>query len=63
MACAPPTAPIIDARCLTHVSVEKIPIERRRTLRLGATDADLAKAFDVTTVTIWNWKAKHEEFF
>ncbi len=30
---------------------------------LGATDYDLAQAFDVTTVTIWNWQTKHEEFF
>ena len=31
-ACAPPTAPTIDARCLTLVRVEKIPTGRRRTL-------------------------------
>ena len=28
----------------------------------GATDADLASAFDVTTMTIWRWNAKHEKF-
>jgi hypothetical protein len=28
----------------------------------GATDCDLAEAFDVTTVTIWRWRAKHEQF-
>jgi hypothetical protein len=28
----------------------------------GATDCDLAQAFGVTTVTIWRWRAKHEEF-
>lgn len=31
--------------------------------RLGATDADLADFFEVTTVTIWNWKCNFEEFF
>src|SRR5687768_16705323 len=28
----------------------------------GATDYELAEEFDVTTVTIWRWSAKHEEF-
>ena len=31
--------------------------------KLGATDADLAAAFDVTTVTIWNWQSRHLQFF
>jgi hypothetical protein len=31
--------------------------------KLGATDADLAAAFGVTTVTIWNWQSRYEEFF
>lgn len=31
--------------------------------RLGATDGDLAAAFNVTTVTIWNWRCNHVEFF
>jgi len=31
--------------------------------KLGVTDADLAAAFDVTTVTVWNWQARHPEFF
>jgi hypothetical protein len=31
--------------------------------KLGATDADLAAAFGVTTVTIWNWQGRYEEFF
>ena len=30
---------------------------------LGATDADLADFFKVTTRTIDNWKAAHEDFF
>lgn len=30
--------------------------------KLGATDADLAEFFSVSTVTINAWKAKHEEF-
>ena len=29
---------------------------------LGATDADLARAFEVDTVTIWRWRSKHPEF-
>lgn len=28
----------------------------------GATDAELAEIFDVTTVTIWRWQCEHEEF-
>jgi hypothetical protein len=31
--------------------------------KLGATDNELADFFDVTTVTIWNWKARHQDFF
>ena len=30
---------------------------------LGTTDADLAAAFDVTTVTIWNWQSRYPVFF
>ncbi len=30
--------------------------------RNGATDAELAEAFDVDTTTIWRWQAKHDEF-
>lgn len=30
--------------------------------RLGATDAELADFFDVSTVTIWRWQSRHEEF-
>ena len=29
--------------------------------KLGATDADLAAAFGVTTVTIWNWQSRYPE--
>ncbi len=29
---------------------------------LGATDADLAGFFGVTTVTIWRWQGEHPEF-
>ncbi len=29
---------------------------------LGATDAELADFFQVTTVTIWRWQSVHEEF-
>ena len=31
--------------------------------RLGATDDDLAKSFEVETATIHNWKKAHPEFF
>lgn len=31
--------------------------------RRGATDFELAEEFEVTTVTIWNWQSKYEEFF
>ena len=31
--------------------------------KLGATDADLAAAFGVTTPTIWNWQCRYDEFF
>jgi hypothetical protein len=34
----------------------------KRLCELGATDADLALIFDVTTVTIWRWQAEYEEF-
>ncbi len=30
--------------------------------RLGATDADLADFFGVTTTTIWRWRGQHEAF-
>ena len=30
--------------------------------RLGATDAELAAAFGVETVTIWRWQSTHEDF-
>jgi hypothetical protein len=30
--------------------------------KLGATDQDLASAFDVTTATIWNWRCSYPEF-
>lgn len=30
--------------------------------QLGATDAELADFFKVTTVTIWRWQSAHEEF-
>ena len=30
--------------------------------KLGATDADLAEAFDVSVVTIWQWKSRHADF-
>jgi hypothetical protein len=29
---------------------------------LGATDVDLAEAFDVNTSTIWRWQARYPEF-
>ncbi len=34
----------------------------REMCELGATDFDLAQAFEVTTVTIWRWQARHPEF-
>jgi hypothetical protein len=30
--------------------------------RLGATDLELARAFNVTTVTIWRWQSRHPDF-
>ena len=30
--------------------------------QLGATDADLASFFEVSTVTIWRWAGRYEEF-
>ncbi len=30
--------------------------------RLGASDLDLAREFDVNTSTIWYWRSKHEDF-
>jgi hypothetical protein len=39
------------------------PEQDRQTMtRLGATDADLAEAFDVSVVTIDNWKIRYPEF-
>jgi hypothetical protein len=29
--------------------------------QLNATDADLAAAFGVTTITIWNWQSRYPE--
>jgi hypothetical protein len=34
----------------------------RHLCKLGATDADLADAFEVSVVTIDNWKTRHPEF-
>jgi hypothetical protein len=34
----------------------------RKMCSMGATDADLAEAFGVTTVTIWRWQSEHEDF-
>jgi hypothetical protein len=34
----------------------------RHLCKLGATDADLAAAFEVSVVTIGTWKAKHPDF-
>lgn len=31
--------------------------------KLGASDMDLARQFDVNVSTIWNWRSRHEEFF
>jgi hypothetical protein len=39
-----------------------VPIARKM-CAMGATDYDLAQAFDVTTVTIWNWSTRYPEFF
>jgi hypothetical protein len=35
----------------------------RKMCSMGATDSDLAEAFGVTVVTIWNWQSTHPEFF
>lgn len=34
----------------------------RKMCAMGATDADLAEAFDVNTTTIWRWQAEHADF-
>lgn len=36
--------------------------QARQLCELGATDFDLARFFDVTTVTIWRWQIEHREF-
>jgi hypothetical protein len=36
--------------------------QARKLCELGATDADLADFFSVTTVTIWRWAGKFPEF-
>lgn len=35
----------------------------RKMCSMGATDYDLAQAFGVTTVTIWNWSTRYPDFF
>jgi len=35
----------------------------RKLCQLGATDRDLAEAFGVTTVCIWQWQCRYKEFF
>jgi len=34
----------------------------KRLCELGATDADLADEFGVSTVTIWRWQSQHPDF-
>lgn len=34
----------------------------RKMCSMGASDADLAEAFGVSTVTIWRWQTEHQEF-
>ncbi|UYW34460.1 helix-turn-helix domain-containing protein [Methylorubrum extorquens] len=36
--------------------------QAERLVQDGATDAELASFFEVTTVTIWRWKTAHPEF-
>lgn len=36
--------------------------QARKLCQLGATDAELADFFNVTTVTIWRWQSAHQEF-
>jgi len=38
------------------------PEQAAKLCALGATDAELADFFKVTTVTIWRWQSAHEEF-
>ena len=35
----------------------------RKLVYMGATDADIAEAFEVTEQTVNNWKIKHPDFF
>lgn len=36
--------------------------QAKKLCELGATDADLAEFFGVTTVTIWRWRCEYKEF-
>lgn len=64
-----PTAPLVPG-VVTHrvggrpttYRPEYVAIARAM-CKLGATDADLAAEFDCTTQTIYNWSARHKEFF
>ena len=41
---------------------KSFPGVAKKLCELGATNADLAVAFDVVLVTIWNWQVSHVEF-
>lgn len=41
----------------------KYALAAKKLCELGATDADLAAAFGVTTPTIWAWRNQYQEFF
>lgn len=53
-------APLIGRPSSFRPEMQRIA---RQLCRLGATDKDLAAAFDVTEQTINNWKDKHPAFF
>lgn len=41
---------------------EEYAEQARKLCELGATDADLADFFEVSVVTIWRWRTRHEKF-
>jgi hypothetical protein len=58
---APTVYPIKSAGRPSEYKTEYAAIARAM-CKLGATDADLAEAFGVSTWTIWHWQSRHEAF-
>lgn len=55
-------APRGPGRPLAPLYREEYPAIARKLCDLGATDADLAEAFEVSRRTIFNWRAEHPDF-